>query len=119
MVVSLLQINSLIRYHRNFRQLRLFGIGYPLFFLDCECIQAEHLLEPISKSHQELILTRVGLHHPSQLLPQLPVNNPLASSSNSPTFVFTDVPTKILSLLLLHLHFIWGDTYNNQEQNIS
>ena len=72
MIVSLIQINFLIRHRRNFRHLSLFGLRDPLYCHGVNLIQYQHLLEPILKPQQKLLLTRYLLHHTSQLLAKMP-----------------------------------------------
>ena len=71
MIVCLIQINSLIIYHRNSRHLILFGLGDPTHCRDDEFIRDKNLLKPVLKAYLEPLLTREILKHPSQLLTQI------------------------------------------------
>ena len=46
----------MIRYHRNFRNLILFGLGTPLNFHDGELIQTNILIKPILEHKKNLFL---------------------------------------------------------------
>ena len=72
MIVSLIQIDYINRYHINCRPLSIFGIRDPLQCHGGKLIQSHHLLEPILKPQQKPLFTRDLLHHPSQLLAKMP-----------------------------------------------
>ena len=71
-IVSLLQINYIIRYCRNCGHLGFFGHGAPIHYHGGELIRGQILLTPILKPRQEPPLTRYPLYHTIHLLPQPP-----------------------------------------------
>ena len=72
MILSLIQINCIIRYHRNCRDLSLFGIRDPLHCHGRKLIKSKHLLEPILKPQKKPLLNVDLLHHPSQIPANIP-----------------------------------------------
>ena len=75
MIVSLLQIDSLVRFHRNGENLRLF-VDRDLFYCHYYYLFQGHIIiTPILKPHQEPPLPIDSLDHTSKLLPQPPVKS--------------------------------------------
>ena len=118
MVVSLIQINCLIRYHTNCKRLSLFGIRNPLYFHVKKIIQYQHLLEPILKPQQNLFFPETDYNTAVNYLQMFLENYSFNYYSNSHTFAFTTFPTWIL--LTLPLNLLCGGLgyteYNNKQQ---
>ena len=72
MIVAFLQINGIIRHHRNLSDLKLFGLVDSLCCHGDELIQDHHLLRTILKPQQEPLLNRDLFYEPSKIFPLLP-----------------------------------------------
>ena len=88
-------------------------LGYS-FMINLSTITTANLFEVISFSQPSWNLTKNVLFWetpfttPVNSLLIILENHSLNSSSNSPTFTFTTVPTRILSPLPLDLYYMWG-----------